>query len=251
MANRLDYQSPSNNPGWGGDAYAVPVSESSAETRADFIKKTYLHLVGALMALAGIDFLILTAVPEATLMSAVQWAVSGWTWLLVIGAFMAVSWVARSWAESGSSQAMQYVGLGVYVVAQALIFVPLLFIASRFGGENVIPTAGIVTALMVVALTAFVFITGADFSFMRGFLMIAGFGALALIGASVIFGFSLGIVFTVAMIVLLCGYILYDTSNVLHHYLPGQHVAASLALFASISTLFFYVLRLLMTLNQE
>ncbi|MEM6329409.1 MAG: permease, partial [Planctomycetota bacterium] len=38
----------------------------------------------------------------------------------------------------------------------------------------------------------------------------------------------------------------YDTSNVMHHYQPGQHVAASLSLFASVALLFWYVVRLLM-----
>ena len=40
------------------------------------------------------------------------------------------------------------------------------------------------------------------------------------------------------MIVLACGYILYHTSNILHQYRIGQHVAASLALFASVALLF-------------
>ena len=47
------------------------------------------------------------------------------------------------------------------------------------------------------------------------------------------------------------GYILYDTSNVLHHYRTDQHVAASLALFASLATLFWYMIRLLMILNDD
>lgn len=244
-------QAAGQSQGWGGDAYAVPVSQADPETRADFIRKTYGHLIGALCALFGIELLIFGLVPEQTLMGVIGWALSGWMWAVVLVAFFAVSWLARSWAESGTSRGMQYAGLGLYVVAEALILVPMLFIASRFGGENVIPTAAIVTGLMVVALTAFVFITKADFSFLRGALMVGGLGAMALIFASIAFGFSLGIFFTVAMIVLLCGYILYDTSNILHHYPPGAHVAASLALFASVATLFFYVLRLLMYLNQE
>ncbi len=36
------------------------------------------------------------------------------------------------------------------------------------------------------------------------------------------------------MVVFASGYILYDTSNVLHHYRTEQYVAASLALFASV-----------------
>jgi FtsH-binding integral membrane protein len=61
----------------------------------------------------------------------------------------------------------------------------------------------------------------------------------------------LGNLFTIALIVLACGYILYDTSNVLYHYRIGQHVAASLALFASVALLFWYILRLVMSMQRR
>jgi FtsH-binding integral membrane protein len=38
---------------------------------------------------------------------------------------------------------------------------------------------------------------------------------------------------------------------VLHHYRVGQHVAASLALFASVALLFWYILQLLMSLTSR
>jgi FtsH-binding integral membrane protein len=81
--------------------------------------------------------------------------------------------------------------------------------------------------------------------------MAVGFAALGLVLCGWLFGFSLGLWFTGAMILFACGYILYDTSNVLHHYRIGQHVAASLALFASVALLFWYVLRLLMALSNR
>ena len=68
---------------------------------------------------------------------------------------------------------------------------------------------------------------------------------------AVISNHSLGIPFSVAMIALAGGWILYDTSNVMKHYRIGQHVAASLALFASVAILFYYILRLLMQLNRR
>ena len=49
------------------------------------------------------------------------------------------------------------------------------------------------------------------------------------------------------MIVLASGSILYNTSAIMYHYAPGQHVAASLSLFASVALLFWYVLRLFMS----
>jgi len=40
---------------------------------------------------------------------------------------------------------------------------------------------------------------------------------------------------------------LFYTSNVLHHYRISQHVAAALALFASVMTLFWYVLQIFLS----
>jgi FtsH-binding integral membrane protein len=173
-----------------------------------------------------------------------------WSWLIVLGLFMVVSWIANMWARSAASPAIQYAGLSLYVVAQAILFVPLLFIASQFY-EGVITTAAIATLSIFIGLTAFVFITGKDFSFLGGILAVAGIAALVTIGLAIFMGFELGLIFTVLMIALCGGYILYDTSNVMHHYRIGQHVAASLALFASVALLFWYMIRLLMILQRE
>ncbi|MEM1063363.1 MAG: Bax inhibitor-1 family protein, partial [Planctomycetota bacterium] len=172
-------------------------------------------------------------------------SVIGGNWWIAFIAFMGVSWLARSWAESDASATTQYLGLGLYIVAEALIFVPLLAIASMFH-PDAIPQAGLATAAIFAGLTASVFVTKADFSWMRTGLWIASMAALALMIAGPLFGFSLGLFFTVGMVALMCCYILYDTSNVLHHYRTDQHVAASLALFASLATLFWYVLQLFM-----
>ncbi len=52
------------------------------------------------------------------------------------------------------------------------------------------------------------------------------------------------------MIVLMGGYILYETSLLMAYFRPTQHVAAALMLFSTIATLFLYVLRLLMSLRE-
>jgi FtsH-binding integral membrane protein len=122
----------------------------------------------------------------------------------------------------------------------------MLFIARRMDPE-IIPTAAVATLGLFGALTLVVFVTRKDFSFMRSILMFGGVAAMGLIVCAILFNFSLGPIFTVAMIALACGYILYDTSNVLHHYRIGQHVAASLALFAAVALLFWYILRLFMS----
>jgi FtsH-binding integral membrane protein len=176
---------------------------------------------------------------------------SGYSWLIVLGAYMGVSYLADRWARSDTSPQMQYLGLGLFVVAEAIVFLPLLYIASFYAAANVIPTAAAITGFLFLGLTAVVFFTRKDFSWLRSILTIGGFIALGFIVASIIFGFTLGLLFSVVMVAYAAGAILYDTSNILHHYRTDQHVAASLALFASVALLFWYVLRIVMASSDD
>ena len=219
-------------------------AQAAENERADFIVKTYAHLAGAIAVFVALEAAILNTPGVEKLVGTM---IGGrLSWLVVLGLFMAVSWIANSWATSAVSPTTQYMGLGLYVVAQAIIFVPLLYIAARID-PMIIPTAGLATLVLFGVMTAVVFITRKDFSFMRSALMFGGFAAMGLIVVAILFNFALGPIFTVAMIALACGYILYDTSNVLHHYRIGQHVAAALALFAAVALLFWYILLLLMS----
>jgi len=164
--------------------------------------------------------------------------------------FMGVSWLANSWATSDASQSLQYVGLLLYVVAEAAIFVPLLYVANVVA-PMAIPAAGLLTLIMFGGLTALVMITGSDLTSWGKYLWMAGLGTVGVIVCAILFNFELGVWFSGAMIVLASGYILYDTSNVLHRYRTEQYVAASLALFASVALLFWYILRLMMSLRRD
>jgi len=227
------------------------VSQESAETRADFIRKTYVHLGGAILAFVALEYLFVTSTAGQNF---AIWAFGGSyvNWLMVLGGFMVVGWLAETWAHSDTSQSTQYIGLGLYVIAEVVIMCPLLYICAYLAkNENLIPMAGIMTLLMFGGLTATVFITKKDFSFMRGGLMLASFGALGVIIAGMAFGFNLGLFFSVAMLALASGYVLYYTSNVIHRYRPGQHVAASLSLFAAVALMFYYMLMLLLELTSD
>ena len=228
--------------------YGNIAAQAAADERAIFIRNTYLHLMGAILAFAAIEAVALTLFNEQ-IGRFTAMATSGYTWMLVLGAFMGVSWIADRWAHSDTSRSMQYVGLLLYVAAQSVIFLPLLYIADRFA-PGAIQSAGIVTAVVFGGLTMVVFVTKADFSFLRSALFVGGFAAIGLIVASIVLGFQLGVWFSVAMIVMAAGSILYSTSNVLHSYRTSQYVAASLSLFASVALLFWYVLRLFMAFRE-
>jgi FtsH-binding integral membrane protein len=222
------------------------VADAAVEARAVFIRRTYLHLSAAILTFIGLETLFLStpAIYEPLL------RVIGGNWWMVLIAFMVVSWIAQSWAHNSPSKGMQYMGLGLFTLAEAVIFVPLLWVAQTMGPPNVIPAAAILTMMIFCGLTAVVMLTKADFSYLRGFLWVGTFGALGVIIAGALFGFTLGIFFSGAMIVLFSGWILYDTSKVLHHYRLDQYVGAALELFASVAMLFWYVLRLLMALRD-
>ncbi|HEX7447444.1 MAG TPA: Bax inhibitor-1 family protein [Pirellulales bacterium] len=223
-------------------------ANAAVDERTDFIRKTYLHLGGAVLAFAGLEAALLqTGLAESFIGALSQ---TRWGWAIVLGAFMLVSWIAESWARSTTSTATQYLGLSLYVVAEAVLFLPLLYIANRID-QRVIPTAALATATIFIGLTAVVFLTRKDFSFLRTALWLGGLVAMVFIMASMFIGFSLGMVFCVAMVAFAGGYILYDTSNVLHHYRIGQHVAAALALFASVALLFWYILRIVLAFTQR
>ena len=111
-------------------------------------------------------------------------------------------------------------------------------------------TAAVITGIAFLGLTAVAFITRADLSNWGRYLMIGGFVAMGVIVAGILFGFSLGLWFSAVMVAFMCAYILYDTSNVIHHFGVDQHVAASLVLFADVVMLFFYVLRILMVSRE-
>lgn len=223
---------------------------------------TYLHLTGAIFLFAGIEWLLMnneTLIKNVSI-PILKFSLGGrYNWAVFLGLFMAVGYVADMWARKRGSKAMQYAGLGLYVLAEAIIFLPLLAIAELKGAEimakggsdpHFIRDAAYITIGLFSALTASVFLTKKDFSFMRSGLMMASTGAFVLIMISIFGGFNLGIVFSFAMVALAGGYTLYYTSQVLAHYDPESYVAASLALFSAVALMFWYVIRILMSLRE-
>jgi len=221
---------------------SVAVGELDEQSRGTFVSRTYGHLFGAVLAFTLIEVFLF----KTGLALTIAQGMLGVSWLLVLGGFVVVSWIARAAAHRAVSKAAQYAALAGYVVAEALIFVPLLVVADRVA-PGAISSAAAITFVAFTALTAVVFFTRKDFSFLRGILCWGGIIALVLIVAGVIFGFQLGTFFSVAMIALAGGAILYDTSNVLHHYSEDRYVAAALELFASVALMLWYVLRLFLS----
>ena len=126
-------------------ADATPAAFAEESARAAFIRRTYMHVAGAVLALVALETVIFTVVPEETMFGLVQ-KMSGMGWLLVLGAYMGVSWMARSWATSSVSRGGQYAGLGLYVVAESIILLPLLYVAMDIAPQLPL-MAGIISVL--------------------------------------------------------------------------------------------------------
>jgi FtsH-binding integral membrane protein len=209
------------------------------EARGRFIARTYNHLFGAIVAFAAIEFVLF----QTGLAYVIASAMGGVSWLLVLGGFMVAGFLASRVAHTATSLPAQYAALAGYVLVEALIFVPLLAYAN-LAAPGVISSAGIVTLLGFACLTGIALATRKDFSFLRGVLLWGGVGAMLLIVGGLLFGFQLGMFFSVVMVVFAGAAILYDTSNVVHHFPEDRYVGASLQLFSSVTLLFWYVIRI-------
>jgi len=225
--------------------YGAPVIGLDADRRGLFISRTYSHLFGAILAFTALEVYLFSLDSVTNIARTL-----GGNWMIVLGAFMLISWLTSRVVHTVKSQTAQYLALGVFIIAEALIFVPILLTAQTYA-PGVIQSAAMVTLVGFAGLTAIVFYTRKDFSFLSTVLFWGGIVAVVLIFASLIFGFNLGTFFSVAMIALAGGAILNDTSNVLHHYSEDRYIAAALQLFASVAMMFWYVLRLLMAFSRD
>ncbi len=223
--------------------------ELSNNGRSEFYKKTYLHLAGALAIFTALEsFLISQGLGEkmASILSKSQYS-----WLVVLGLFMGVSWIANKWAHSGTSRNTQYAGLGLYILAEAIIFLPLMYFTVAFTDGSALKSAAITTGFLVAGISALAFWTKKDFGFLGKYLMIFGFVAMGVIVAGILFKFSLGVWFAGALAAFAGFSLLHSTSNLIHHYNEEQYVAASLSLFADIALMFYYLVQIFIPLGDD
>jgi hypothetical protein len=202
-----------------------------------FLRKTYHNLLGAIVAFIAVEIVLFQtgiAYALAPIMTS--------NWLIVIGGFMILGWLSNYITRKQSSPTMQYVEMGATIVLQAFIFIPLLVYAIVYSDISVLSSAVSVTLIIFAAMTAIVAYTGKSFTFLGPFLAIIGIAALLAIVGAVIFSVTLGFYFSLAMVVFAAGVVLYQTSKVLHDFVPGQEVVAATGLFASVALLFYYVL---------
>lgn len=221
------------------------LSQATDVERVAFYKKTYAHVAGGVLCFIAFEYLLLQSA------SIVEFALSmtqGYRWLIMLGGFMLITSYAESTIMKTSDKNVQYMGYALYIFAQAFIFIPLIYMAIYYVNSfEIIQQAAVVTLSLFTGISAVVFITKKDFSFIRAGLTLGFFIAIGLILAGVLFGFDLGLWFSVGMCVLAGGSILYQTSNLIHKFGTDDYIPASLGLFASLMLLFWYVLQIFLS----
>ena len=219
--------------------YAPPVAAIDEARRAQFITRTYQHLLAAIFGFTAIEVVLFKtglALPMAQAMVSVSW-------LVVLGGFMLAGWLFSGMAARAQTRGAQYFALAGYVVVEAIIFVPLLLVAE-INAPGAITSAALLTLVGFGALTGIAMSTSKDFTFLGGMLRWVGVSALLLIVGGVVFGFELGMFFSFAMVVFAGATILYTTSRILRTYPEDRYVSAALELFASVALMFWYILRI-------
>ena len=218
-----------------------PVANAPPHARTRFMARVYAHLLGGIVAFVALQvFLFDTGLAEQIFLLVIDT-----NWLLILGGFMIVSWLATRLSHGARSGPGAYGGYALLVLANALLFAAPLYQADQFA-EGAITLAAQISIIAFLGLSAIALTTSKDFSFLRGILLWGGLVALGLIVVSVIFGLHLGVWFSVAMIAVAGGAILYDTQKVYRSFPADAVVPAAMHIFSSLALLFWYVLRLVM-----
>jgi FtsH-binding integral membrane protein len=208
-----------------------------ATERLDFIRKVYsLFFVGILLCAGGV---YLSYTNPAIFFKARYGLWIGALLLLVISFFSDTLRRKSPW------NMMLLVGVTSML---GMACGPAFFMIEAAGKGVVLLQAFILTTGVFGGLTAYAWLSKKDFSFLGGFLTV---GIIGLILASIVYMFipgATGLGFAIACVgvLIFAGFILYDTSNILHRYDTGEYVAGALDLFLDFFNMFWYLVRILL-----
>ena len=233
------------------------VAEADQSDAASFYRKTYGLVALAFAGFAGLLYLFFIT-PVAglfmTTLGAMYNSLGSFSWLIVMLAFWAGTYFAQKLASNRASRDSQYAGLGLYVLLEALIFIPLISIVaiSTKGnvGDILIPACTL-TGALVLGLTLAVQLTRVDFSFLR---IVITIGSICAIGAVIMFaimGINPGTWFALAMILLMATVILYQTHVIKNNCSTEDYVFAAFILFSAFVTLLWYVIQFFLGRRSE
>jgi modulator of FtsH protease len=221
-------------PGAWGSYGAESAARASVSERMGFVRKVYaLFFAATLFAIGGV---MLGLSFEPLLMFAY-----GHPWIMLFAMLGGVM----------GAQAVRHVpgvnlaALFGFTTLTGVVISPLIAIIRQVNPGS-IPAAGLLTVGIFGGLTAYVFVSKKDFSFMRG-MMWTGLIVVILAGVVNIFlaSSALGFAVAAATLLLFSGFVLYDTSNIIRRYPTNEYVAGALSLYLDAFNIFLALLRIL------
>lgn len=210
-------------------------SEVSVSERVGFIRKVYALFFAATLFAIGGAVLGISFPPLMRAAAQHPWIM----FFLMIGGVIAAQAVRHV-------PVVNLFALFAFTTLTGVIISPLLYIVGQTNPNSIVQ-AGILTVGIFGGLTAYVFLSNRDFSFLRGMVTV-GLIVVILAGlCNALFVGSLGFSFAISIAVLLLfsGFVLYDTSNIIRRYPTNEYVAGALDLYLDAFNMFLALLRIL------
>ncbi len=215
------------------------VAQSAPQTQAQFLRKVYGVFYGALL----VSVLSGAFCAQETIAPLVLGAWQFLFFLLFIGGF-GIHFVRRT-------NGLNLVVFGIYAALWGAVLGPMLTLLNEVA-PGVPLQAGILTVAVFGCLTLYVFQTGKDFQWLGGLLFVAILGLI--ISSLVMMFFNVPLLSTLYSfigVLVFSGFILYDTSEIMHRLTPDEAITGSIELFVDFIGLFLHILNLLTSLKSR
>jgi modulator of FtsH protease len=230
----------SRNAGW----EARRVDRAVPAERLTFIRKVYTLFFAALLVACGGVYLGFTN-PRIFAVPGLRWGLLiGTIGILLVMGFSKAARRVKPW---------NYLLLFAVNLMVGLTLGPWIFMVDAAGKGAVLTQAFVMTVGVFGALTAYAWFSRKDFSFLGGFLVV---GVIGLILATLVYMFipgstGLGFAIACAGVLIYSGFILYDTSQIIHRYDTREYVAGALDLFIDFYLLFWYIAQIFLGSSRD
>ncbi|KAI3760119.1 hypothetical protein L1987_50509 [Smallanthus sonchifolius] len=208
------------------------------ELRWSFIRKIYSIVAIQLLLTVAVGAFVVSYHPIATFLTTTRGGLACYI-LLFITPFITLCPLYYYHQR----HPINYVFLGIFTVSLAFT----VGLSCAFTSGKVILEATILTTVVVVSLTLFTFWAakrGYDFNFLGPFLL-GALMVLLVFGLIQIF-FPLGkfsvMIYGCLAAIIFCGYIVYDTDNLIKRYTYDEYIWAAVSLYLDVINLFMALL---------
>ncbi len=226
---------PPQGGGLGGSLQASTAAQADVGERMSFVRKVYaLFFAATLFAVGGVGLglsyrpLLVFAFEHPFIM-----------FFVMIGGVMGAQAVRHV-------RGLNLLALFAFTALTGVVISPLIAVYTQLNPASILQ-AGLMTVGIFGGLTAYVFISKRDFSFMRGMVTV---GLIVVVLASLLNIFIVGssafsFAISVAVLLLFSGFVLYDTSNIIRRYPTNEYVAGALSLYLDAFNIFLALLNIL------